>query len=374
MKYLFILGRNVKLSSAEVLAYLVRKEISVNDYSLRDNALLIDMEETLDADAINSLGGVISIGLVISSGSSGETKEVISGLEKQSIYDGSKNNLTYFIWDFSEDSQEVRDYLKSRFKSEKLRASEKVFTRSVKSQEGENLFNVGSKLVDEQYFIFEISGKDTYFGRIVQKCDYDELEKRDMLKPVRREDLAISPRLSKIMINLSHIKPGGKLLDGFCGIGVVLEEGLLQDLKVIGIDKDKSAIEGAKQNFIWFKSKVADYELINADSTRIRLPKADVLVTEPDLGETLKKTPTREKAKQQLREYENLMIDVLNNVRKSVNGRAVFTAPHIRIMNKRLGCNAERIANETGFKMVKGFPINEHRSNQIVGRQIFVME
>ena len=55
-------------------------------------------------------------------------------------------------------------------------------------------------------------------------------------------------------------------------------------------------------------------------------------------------------------------------------GRFVFTAPQIRIMNKRLGCNSERIANEVNLRIVKGFPISEYRENQLVGRQIFVME
>jgi tRNA G10 N-methylase Trm11 len=371
MKYLFILGRNIKLSVIEVLSYLEREDITVKEHSVRHNALLVDMEETLDADAINSLGGVISIGIVLSSG---DYNEVISGLDKQELYSGEKNNMTYFIWDFSEDPDKIKDYLKARFKSEKLRASEKIFTKSLRSQDGEEINNVGSKLVDEQYFILEIPGKEINFGRIVQKCDYAELEKRDMLKPVRRENLAISPRLAKIMINLSLVKSRGMLLDCFCGIGVVLEEALLQDLKVVGVDKDKEAISGAKQNFIWFKSKEKDYDLINEDSSRVKLSKVDVLVTEPDLGETLKKIPTKDRAKTQLKEYEELMIKVLNNLKSNVGGRFVFTAPHIRIMNKRIACNVERIANESGLRVVKGFPINEYRENQIVGRQIIVME
>tara|TARA_Y100000310_G_scaffold284235_1_gene306891 strand:- start:9690 stop:10808 length:1119 start_codon:yes stop_codon:yes gene_type:complete len=371
MKYLFVLGRNVKLSVMEVFSYLDRKGVKVNDHSVKDNALVVDVEDAIDGDSIDDLGGVISIGLVLSSG---DIKEVISGLDKQELYTGEKNNMTYFVWDFSENSEDILDYLKSRFKSEKLRASEKKFTKSVKSQDGEDMHNVGSKLIDEQYFIFEVPGGEINFGRVVQKCNYEELEKRDMLKPVRREKLAISPRLAKIMINLSKVEEGGKILDGFCGIGVILEEGLLQDLKVVGIDKDKNAIDGAKQNFIWFKSKEEDYELINDDSSKVKVSQVDVLVSEPDLGETLKKTPTREKAKEQLRDYEDLMIRVLNNLKKSVKGRFVFSAPHIRIMNKRVGCNSERIANEVGLKVVKGFPINEYRGNQIVGRQIFVME
>ena len=41
---------------------------------------------------------------------------------------------------------------------------------------------------------------------------------------------------------------------------------------------------------------------------------------------------------------------------------------------KRLGCNSEKILRVTGLKLVPGFPIEEFRENQIVGRQIFVLE
>jgi hypothetical protein len=37
-----------------------------------------------------------------------------------------------------------------------------------------------------------------------------------MQKPIRREELAISPRLAKILINLSGAKKNNLLLDPFC--------------------------------------------------------------------------------------------------------------------------------------------------------------
>ena len=92
-------------------------------------------------------------------------------------------------------------YLKKRFKAEKLKATEKRLTGKMQTQESGNLNIVSSKLINEQYFVFE-----NYFGRIIQKCDYKAIEKRDMQKPVRRHELSISPRLAKIMINLSQIK------------------------------------------------------------------------------------------------------------------------------------------------------------------------
>jgi len=356
MKYLFILGRNAKLSLAELFAYFGKEIISIKE---NKNAVLINLKNPLKGN-IDDLGGIISIGEVMCD---------IKEMESKMIYPGESNKLNYVVWDFSNRTGEVQEYLKKRFKEEKLKAIEKRFNGLIELQEGEPVPNLESKLINEEYFVFE-----NYFGKIIQKCDYKEIEKRDMEKPFRREKLSISPRLAKIMVNLSEVKENETLVDSFCGIGVILQEALIQGIKVIGIDKDKDAIPGARKNLEWFGFKKSNYKLINSDSKRISISKADVLVSEPDLGPTIKKIPTNEKAKETLRNFESLMIDVLNNMKNQVKSKFVFTAPFIRIGKKRIGCDYERILRETGLKLAGGFPIPEFRENQIVGRHIFVLE
>jgi tRNA G10 N-methylase Trm11 len=217
-----------------------------------------------------------------------------------------------------------------------------------------------------------------FFGKITQFCDYEQIEKRDMEKPVRRQELAISPRLAKIMINLSEIKKGETLLDPFCGIGVILEEALLQGIKTIGIDKDKEAVSGAMKNMQWCGFKKENYTFINGNSEKIFPGKCNVIVTEPSLGDILKKIPTPKEAQDSLRDFESLIIKVLNNMKNNVSGKIVFTSPFIRTHRGRVSCDAEFILGKTGLKMskIKGvdFPIEEFRENQIVGREIFVLE
>ena len=226
-----------------------------------------------------------------------------------------------------------------------------------------------SRNIAKEYFVF----KDN-FGKIIQKSNYEEIEKRDMSKPVRRESLSISPRLSKIMINLSMVKSGEKMLDAFSGIGVILQEALIQGIKVIGIEKDKKAVEGAKQNLGFGKFNKKDYELINFDSTKVNISQVSVMVSEPDLGATLKKMPTKNAAKTTLRNFEKLMISVINNLKDKIDGRIVFTAPCIKHFKQRLHCNIDKILEETGYSLVKGFPIQEFRDGQVIGRDIIVLE
>ena len=370
MKYLIILGRNIELSVKEVESYLIRINNPLLNYSINKNAILIEVKEKLN-NIIENLGGVIAIGEILSSG---EIEEITNDLSGKELYSGQKNKFNYVLWNYSKEKiDEISIYLKQKFRFEKLKAIEKKLTGKVKLQNGEIVDNLVSNLIEEEYFLFS-KDDENYFGIITQKCNYEELEKRDMNKPVRRESLSISPRLAKILINLSLIKKGETLVDPFCGIGVILQESLIQNLKVIGIDKDREAIKGANQNLSWAKFNRENYLLINNDSSSVNIEKANVIATEPNLGDILKKIPTKEKAQDIQEGFENLMIQVLNNLKNKISGKIVFTAPDIRIGKKRISCNIERILERTKLKLVEGFPIKEFRQGQIVGREIFVLE
>jgi len=360
MRYLFILGRNPKLSLEEVRSFIKRTGNLILEEKLNKNGLLLDLENTLDAGVVDFLGGTMAIGIVLCD---------LKDIDKKEIYFGSENKFNYVIWDFSENTEDISQYLKKRFRSEKLKVTEKRLNCFVKAQDESIIRKASSNLISEEYFVF-----DNFFGRIIQNCNYKEIEKRDMQKPVRRENLSISPRLAKIMINLSEIKENGILLDAFCGIGVILIEALTLEIKAIGIDKDNEAIIGAKQNLEWFKFSKEKYKLINNDSSKINMSPANVLVSEPDFGKVLRKTPEKKEAEMMIKQFENLMINVLNNLKKSVAGKFVFSAPFIKVERKRVGCDFLKICEKTGLKMEKNFPIQEFREEQIVGREIVVLE
>jgi len=369
MKYLFILGRNTELSIEEIISYLKKEENPVRKSSVIENGLLIDVEKEIDFDSINSLGGTLAIGEVMVSG---EISGLFKKLENIMVYDGTSNKLTYTVWNFSNNIDEVLSYLKKRFKEEKIKTSYKGLTGKIKMQDGENAFKPSSKTLNREYFVFEEGGVE-YFGLIKQKCDYETLEKRDMNKPVRRESLAISPRLAKIMINLSCAKPNEILLDPFCGIGTILSEALLQGINVIGVDLDRDAIKGATKNLKWMNFSPKEYQLINKNSKNVKIPKVNVIVTEPDLGDIMKKIPTKDRAKKTLVNFDRLIIDVLNNAVENVSGRIIITTPYIRIGKKRLVCNIENICEKTNLELVRdGIP--EYRHNQVVGRMIYILK
>lgn len=360
MKYLFILGRNSELSVLEIRSFLKRTNNPILNEERKENALVLDLESPLDAGSVDILGGTLSIGIVLCN---------VKDIDKKEIYMGESNKFNYCIWNFSDKTEEISEYLKKRFRKEKLKTVEKKLTGRMSLQEGGKREILSSNLIDEEYFVFENS-----FGKIIQRTNPKKIEERDIGKPVRREELSISPRLAKIMINLSEIKENERLVDAFCGIGVILIEALTQNLSVIGIDKNNEAIVSAKANMQWFDFPVKKYQLINNDSAKVRISKVDVFVSEPAFGRLLKKTPNEKEAKIMIENFEKLMISVLMNMKKYVEGRFVFSSPLIKLDKKRIGCNFEKISNLTGLKLVEGFPIAEFREGQIVGREIVVMK
>lgn len=360
MKYLFILGRNIPLSVAEIKSFLKRTSNSVLEEKLIDNALLLELSNTLDAGTVDLLGGTLGIGIVLCN---------VKDIDKKEVYFGTENNFNYVVWDFSEHTLAVSEYLKRRFRSEELRAVEKQFGGSIKTQGEGNIRKPSSSIIHEEYFVFE-----NFFGRVIQKCNYKEIERRDMQKPVRREELSISPRLAKMMINLSEVKENEVLLDAFCGIGVVMMEALNMGIKTMGIDKDTNAIEGARKNLEWMKFPSSGYRLINNDSSKVKISPVNVLVSEPDFGSTLRRTPEKREAEKMINQFEKLMIDVLNNMKSSVSGKIVFSVPLINTGRERIKCDYLRICSKTGLKIEEGFPLPEFREGQIVGREIVVMK
>ena len=102
-----------------------------------------------------------------------------------------------------------------------------------------------------------------------------------MQKPVRRSELSISPRISKIMINLSLVKSNEKIVDAFCGIGSILQETLLKKIKVIGIENVLDAFENAKRNAQ--KNNITNVEFLcgRVEEKIQNLEKIDVAILNP---------------------------------------------------------------------------------------------
>lgn len=355
MKQIFVLGRNPELSKAEIIAYLGARNVEFKEVLFEENYLVVELDRQID---IQELGGTLRSGLVLSEGKESEIGDYII---REDLYDSDK--FTYSVFGNVED-----DVLKEKFKSEKRKAVLKHGRRQMKSQEGDK-FEIPK--ADVHFFLGEKSG-EFYFGTLNKDYDYEGVKKRDMEKPVRREELAISPRLSKILINLSGAKSDGLMLDPFCGIGGILIEGLIRGINVYGVDKDANAIKGALNNLNWLKKNFAirnHYIVERRDALKVPDKKFDAIATETPLGKVVKHRLNKGEAAEMVERFEGMIIPILNQLRlvKKKGARIAITFPRVG----EIGVDCNLVAEETGLKRVAG-PIYEGRKKQFVGRDIVV--
>jgi len=293
----------------------------------------------------------------------GNFEKLRNFLEKNEIIPSDKFSYATFG---NQDTQ----ILKEKFKSEKKKASQKHGRKLLVFQDGHKQENPKADF----YILLHQIENTVYLAIATQNYDSHEVKKRDMQKPVRREILAISPRLSKILINLSGAKPHGRLLDPFCGIGGILFEALIKKINVHGIDKDRQAITDANTNIKWLTQNYEiqnKYKVENNDSRRAPDLQFSAIATETPLGKPLRKKPSDNQAKQIIQNFEAYMIPILRHLKKVKKPQAkiAITFPVIR----NLHVDARKIAEKSGLKIYMN-PILESRPDQFISRDILVLK
>lgn len=360
---MFILGRDPMLSLAELASYFEKNKIGfkLKDYS--EEVTIFSLQPFNPGDAIKKLGGIVKIGRI---------------LEGYFTYEGEKNKIKYAISQYGKNPRNLQKELKKIFKEQKVRAFYK------KPKRGKSLMPnevVKQKLVKEgvEFLVYE-----DYVAVTKAVFNPFEHEKRDEEMPCKDYLKTISIRLAKILINLSQAK--NTLLDPFCGCGVILQEAILQDLNVIGVDIDAKSIESSKTNLKFIEKQYgakAKYTLIEGNSQFLSnlIKEVDGVATEPYLGPYLKKLPTLEEANKTINELSALYTRTLREIKKILKGgKVVMIIPRfITDKNVRIVMDFNRVLQKTGFKVynplpkVVRLPILYLGGNKIL-REIWILE
>ena len=357
VKVFFILGRNPELSRLEVLEFLKTRNRPHKEILFEENFLIIEVNKDERFD-IQEFGGVMWLGQIIFEGTQ---EEFINHINQNEIIPADKFSYAVF------GNQETQ-ILKDKFKERKKKATIKHGRNQIKFQNGEK-----QEIAKANFYIFYHKyNNTTYFGTVTQNYDNTEVKNRDMNKPIRRELLAISPRLSKILINLSGAKPHDLLLDPFCGIGGILQEALLKRINVYGIDKDKQAIAGTKINLKWLTTQYNiknKHKIENNDSRRTPDLQFNAIATETPLGKILREKISDNQIKQIILNFEAYMIPILKRLKtvKKPSVKIAITFPTI----KKFRVDIKKITEKTGLKIYLG-PILESRPDQFISRDILV--
>lgn len=359
MKYFFILGRNPDLSRAEVIEYLKARGRTHNEVFFDGQILVVETNEGEKFD-IQEFGGVMFLGEVEFEG---DENGFMKYVENEEIIPADK--FSYGV--FGNLDTEI---MRNTFKSRKKKASLKHSGKQIKFQDGEK-----SEIPNADFYLLytENNGVD-YFGRVNQIYDKTGSERRDMGKPIRREALAISPRLSKILVNLSGAKPYDLMLDPFCGVGGILQEALIKKINVYGIDKDKKATEDCRQNIEWVKENFGfenKYTIENLDSRKTPDMQFNAIATEAPLGVVLRKKVDKKHAEKIIKDFESLIIPILARLKKvkKPEGKIAITFPVVSNNH----CDIQKIASATGLEIYIDATL-ESRSDQFICRDIAVFK
>lgn len=145
------------------------------------------------------------------------------------------------------------------------------------------------------------------------------LAARDQGRPKRDAFVGmLPPKLALIMTNLAHAKPAGRILDPFCGTGVVLQEAALLGYDVYGTDLSEKMVEYSTENLAWLSRThhlTANVSVHHGDATDTTWqPPIDAVVSETYLGQPFSAPPSHEKLAQVRRTCNAIISTFLNNL------------------------------------------------------------
>lgn len=395
--HVFILGKNWKLSLAELLSYLPHQGSKSRLASLSDFFVVVKTERS-PSGMIDDLGGTLKIGKVRSVVPSTIVVDAFVRREKQSkteikslldsdhvtdqIFGAVSDKLVFGVSVYPEtrrfvrSSREMQRFLGSYFKNElALQGTKANFMGFPRRRELPQLTNVEvlkKELIEKSAEVLFCAGKeDAFVANTIAAHNPFEFQKRDVGRPVQRRIFSIPPRLARIMINLASSQSRKVLLDPFCGVGTILQEALLSRAQTIGVDTDPWCVKASTANLEWLKKEYAlenaEYKIFVGDARslpdQIQDESIDCIVTEPELGPPLRDLPTDSYARKIVEKLEPLYNGFLREAYKVVKtgGRVVFVTPYIRTREGSFrSLNIEETAGRIGFKTVAPFEVLAH--------------
>jgi len=416
--YVFILGKNWKLSVAELVSFLKSRAYTPRIIDISKSFVATELEKSLTPSVMADLGGTIKIGRVVTEIPVETVKKAFFEKDKQArneiqtnlfsnntverVFDESKMTdifgvSVYFVdTHFSKNSIRIQRFLGSYFKKNLASRGEKAkFMGFPKSRHVPQLTHVEvlkrGLVENSAEILFCIGREEAFLSKTIAVHNPFEFQKRDVERPFQRKIFSISPRLAKILVNLSMCSPGSKLLDSFCGVGTIIQEAALMKMDVIGVDNDSWCIKAARANFDWLKKEYPS-QLEGLASTillgdarkltsQIQTNSIDAIATEPALGPALRHIPTISRAKRIVEDLKSLFYDFLEEAHIVLkhNGHLVIVSPCVRTRTGiPIYLNIDKKAESEGFKKV--YPVKredfiiENKMVEEITRQTFFID
>jgi tRNA G10 N-methylase Trm11 len=383
--YAYIPGKNWKLSLAELASFLETKNA---EFKIAESpkAFFIVSVNSLDSSDIARLGGILKVGRVVATAETRTLErayiqkdktaqtQIKANLSSNEIIDemllARSSKLVFGVSIYTSGqplcnvSKAINRSIGSFIKHElSTRGKKSRFMGFPKRREQPQLSHVEvlkkSLIENKAEVLLCIGGKQTWISKTIAVHNPFEFQRRDICRPVQRRIFAIPPRLARIMINLASCEANKTLVDPFCGIGTILQEALLTNAKVIGVDRNSWCVDASRANLDWLKKeyrlKDADYTILQGDACHLTNKldqKIDCIATEPDLGPALRQVPTTSYARRIIDKLRPLYFGFLREAYAVLKkgGRLVLVTPYVKTRSgEPVTMNIEQEAKIIGF-------------------------
>ena len=208
----------------------------------------------------------------------------------------------------------------------------------------------------------------------------------------------LPPKVAQIMVNFAELKKGGTILDPFCGVGTLLQEGILLGYKMLGSDISDTAISGSEKNLEWFRNRYkispGKYRLETCDVAKVsnvfKNDKIGAVVTEGWLGPIYRDLPKPSQIERNFGDLKALWLTALEQFGKVLEkgSKVVLCLPAYKINLKdyqfmpgiddllALGYTVEDPFPESIYKIAPFLKVTARKSmvydrkDQVVAREI----
>lgn len=212
------------------------------------------------------------------------------------------------------------------------------------------------------------------------------LARRDQERPKRDAFVGmLPPKLAQIMINLAHPTPGARILDPFCGTGVLLQEALLLGYHAYGTDLSEKMIDYSTANLDWLKTishapGTISLQQADAMTATWRMP-VDAVATETYLGQPFSAPPSAIKLAEVRGNCNHIISTFLSNLSNQLApGTPLCVAvpawkaldgsvTHLPLINSLDQLGFARVQ----LKNVRTQELLYHRDDQVVARELLIL-
>lgn len=345
--YIFLFGRNPKLSYLELASYFSARNIRFRPLFMLARSAILETASIDASSLVNELAGTVKIAEVLFSCKEPELKERIAS---SVLYDGTANKLIYFV-EVINSGNSVRNCFREYFKAQGIKALHKALAPHTIAKTKQTYLD----------FIVVREGDRYYVAKTIACANPHKFRERDISRPVVEPEIMSSVRLSRILVNLASIAPKALILDPFCGIGTVLQEAMLAGFDVKGVELDAGRAKKCNENLKWLKENYGlkeSFEVIQGDATRLSeyfaKESIDAIVTEPELGPLLKRLPSEAEARATVARLQELYEKFFKeaSIVLRPRGKIVFVVPRFRTSSFKLfTIDIEKILRETNFRI-----------------------